>query len=153
MQAEPIIHWPEPIVQYAGFLAEFLAVGAVGFRYAAVRGRLGNDSASGERPFYADACARAAAIGLLGAVVQAVLAQGMTVEMMAPIAAFIAQTGGEPHRGLARLSPEQVFVLSRGLMGAIRAAVLEEQAFLRSPAFEDELVRLVLSYLSAIPAA
>jgi AcrR family transcriptional regulator len=87
------------------------------------------------------------------AVVQAVLAQGMTVEMMAPIAAFIAQTGGEPHRGLARLSPEQVFVLSRGLMGAIRAAVLEEQTFLRSPAFEDELVRLVLSYLSAIPAA
>src|SRR5476651_1926370 len=87
------------------------------------------------------------------AVVQAVLAQGMTVEMLAPIAAFIAQAGAEPHRGLARLSPEQVFVLSRGLMGAIRAAVLEEQTFLRSPAFEDELVRLVLSYLSAIPAA
>ena len=86
------------------------------------------------------------------AVVQAVLAQGMTVEMMRPIAAFIAQTGTEPHRGLARLAPEQVFVLSRGLMGAIRAAVLEEQPFLRSPAFEDELVRLVLSYLGALPA-
>jgi AcrR family transcriptional regulator len=87
------------------------------------------------------------------AVVQAVLAQGMTVEMIAPIAAFIAQTGAEPHRGLARLSPEQVFVLSRALMGAIRAAVLEEQPFFRSPAFEDELVRLVLSYLAALPAA
>ena len=86
------------------------------------------------------------------AVVQAVLAQGMTVEMIAPIAAFIGQTGAEPHRGLARLSPEQVFVLSRALMGAIRAAVLEEQPFLRSQAFEDELVRLVLSYLAALPA-
>lgn len=87
------------------------------------------------------------------AVIQAVLAQGMTVEMIGPIAAFIAQTGSEPHRGLGRLSPEQVFVLSRSLMGAMRAAVLEEQPFIRSPAFEDELVRLVLSYLAAIRAA
>ena len=87
------------------------------------------------------------------AVVQAVMAQGMTVEMLAPIAAFIAQTGAEPRRGLARLSPEQVFVLSRALMGTIRAAVLEEQPFFRSRAFEDELVRLVLSYLAAVDAA
>lgn len=87
------------------------------------------------------------------AVVQAVMAQGMTVEMLAPIAAFIAQSGAEAHRGLARLSPEQVFVLSRALMGTVRAAVLEEQPFFRSPAFEDELVRLVLSYLSAVNAA
>ena len=86
------------------------------------------------------------------AVVQAVLAQGMTVEMTGPIAAFIAETGAAPHRGLARLSPEQVFVLSRALMGAIRAAVLEEQPFLRSPTFEDELVRLVMAYLQAVTA-
>jgi hypothetical protein len=44
-------------------------------------------------------------------------------------------------------------VLSRALMGAIRAAVLEEQPFLRDPAFEDELVRLVMSYLRAVSAA
>ncbi len=86
------------------------------------------------------------------AVIQAVLAEGMTVEMLAPIASFIAQSGAEPHRGLARLGPEQVFVLSRALMGAIRAAVLEEQPFFRSPAFENELVRLVLSYLRAVNA-
>ena len=87
------------------------------------------------------------------AVVQAVMAQGMTVEMLAPIAAFIAQSGAEPHPGLARLSPEQVFVLSRALMGTVRAAVLEEQPFFKSRAFEDELVRLVLSYLAAVDAA
>jgi AcrR family transcriptional regulator len=87
------------------------------------------------------------------AVVQAVLAQGLTVEMLAPIAAFIAQSSAEERRGLARLSVEQVFVLSRALMGTVRAAVLEEQPFLGSPAFEDELVRLVLSYLTAIPRA
>jgi hypothetical protein len=35
-------------------------------------------------------------------------------------------------------------------MGAIRAAVIEEQPFFKSRAFEDELVRLVLAYLGAI---
>jgi AcrR family transcriptional regulator len=84
------------------------------------------------------------------AVVQAVLAQGTTIEMLAPIAAFIAQADAHRPRELARLSPEQLFVLSRSLMGTIRAAVLEEQPFFRSRAIEDELVRLVLSYLAAI---
>ena len=36
-------------------------------------------------------------------------------------------------------------------MGAIRAAVIEEQPFFKSRAFEDELVRLVVSYLDAVP--
>jgi AcrR family transcriptional regulator len=84
------------------------------------------------------------------AVVQAVLAQGLSVEMMAPVAAFISEAGNESHRGIARMSREQVFVLSRALMGTIRAAVLEEQPFFRSPAFEDELVRLILAYLAAV---
>lgn len=86
------------------------------------------------------------------AVVQAVLAQGLSVEMMAPVAAFISTAGAAPHRGLGRLTPEQVFVLSRALMGTIRAAVLEEQPFFKSAAFEDELVRLVLSYVAAVTA-
>jgi hypothetical protein len=43
-----------------------------------------------------------------------------------------------------------VFVLSRALMATIRHAVMEEQPFLRSRAFEDEIVRLVVAYLSAI---
>jgi AcrR family transcriptional regulator len=86
------------------------------------------------------------------AVVQAVLAQGMAIEMMAPVAAFIAEAGAAPHRGMTRLSREQQFVLSRALMGAIRAAVLEEQPFFRSRAFEDELVRLVRSYVAAVSA-
>jgi AcrR family transcriptional regulator len=84
------------------------------------------------------------------AVVQAVLAQGLSVEMMGPVAAFIAQSGSEAHPGLGRLGTEQVFVVSRALMGVIRAAVLEEQPFFKSAAFEDELVRLVLSYLDSV---
>lgn len=38
------------------------------------------------------------------------------------------------------------FVLSRGIVGAIRAAVLEDAPFLHEPEFEDALVRLVDAY-------
>jgi putative copper export protein len=72
MQAEPLIHWPEPFVQLAGFLAEFLALGAVGFRYAAVRNRL-RDTTSVDGAFYSAALVRAAIIGLVAQVVQALL--------------------------------------------------------------------------------
>lgn len=88
------------------------------------------------------------------AVLQAILAQGLGAEMMAPIATFIARAGEEvgrtPNPLLGPLSREQVFVMSRGLLGTIRAAVLEEQPFFRSPAFEDEVVRMVVAYLGAI---
>jgi AcrR family transcriptional regulator len=85
------------------------------------------------------------------AVVQAVLAQGNTIELLAPVAAFMAQAEAQQsERGLARLSREQAFVLSRALIGAIRAGVLEEVPFFKSRAFEDELVRLILSYLTAV---
>jgi AcrR family transcriptional regulator len=88
------------------------------------------------------------------AVTQAILAQGLGIEMMGPIAAFIAAAGNRvgpgPRPLIAALSPEQVFVLSRALMATIRHAVMEEQPFLRSRAFEDEIVRLVVAYLSAI---
>ena len=81
------------------------------------------------------------------AVVQVILAQGTGVEMLAPVAAFLAQ---HSQTVLPALSREQIFVLSRSLLGTIRAAVLEEQPFFRSRAFEDELVRLAASDLSSI---
>ena len=79
MQAEPLIHWPEPILEYIGFVAQFVALGAIGFRYAAVRDRLPlgpntlhapDDS---ERATYARALRRAATLGLFGALVSAAL--------------------------------------------------------------------------------
>jgi AcrR family transcriptional regulator len=88
------------------------------------------------------------------AVTQAILAQGLGLEMMGPIVAFVSaagiQTGPGPRPLIAALSTEQVFVLSRALAATIRHAVMEEQPFLRSPAFEDEVVRLVVAYLGAI---
>jgi AcrR family transcriptional regulator len=90
------------------------------------------------------------------AVVQAILAQGLSMELLAPVATFMATAGAAigdgPRQVLPGLTREQAFVLSRATMGAIRAAVLEEQPFLRSRSFEDEIVRLILAYLGAITA-
>ena len=75
MQAEPLLHWSEPVTQFVGFIALFLAAGAIGFRYAAVRNRLtALDPAAGpDRAVYARATQRAAVLGLVGASVLAVL--------------------------------------------------------------------------------
>ena len=89
------------------------------------------------------------------ALVQAVFAQGIGTELMSPVVAFTAAPGagaGVGASGAPALSREQAFVLSRALMGAIRAAVIEDQPFFKSRAFEDELVRLVLAYLGALKA-
>ncbi|MFZ5782712.1 MAG: TetR/AcrR family transcriptional regulator [Pseudomonadota bacterium] len=88
------------------------------------------------------------------AVIQAVMAQGAARDFMAPVAAFIAAEGARvgqaPHPAFARLSREQVFVLSRAMMGAIRSAVMEEQPFFTARSFEDELVRLLMAYLESV---
>ena len=84
------------------------------------------------------------------AMVQAIFAQGIGTELMSPVVAFIAAARRSQRAACAALSREQAFVLSRALMGAIRAAVIEEQPFFKSRAFEDELVRLVLAYIGSV---
>ena len=75
MQAEPLITWSEPVLQFVGFIAQFLALGAVGFRYAAVRRRLDSsgDADAAERSVYVRATQRAATIGLIALLVQVAL--------------------------------------------------------------------------------
>jgi putative copper export protein len=74
MQAALQLHWSEPATQFIGFVALFLAVGAVGFRYAVVRDRVNeSDPAAADRVLYSDAARNAASLGLLGALVQAAL--------------------------------------------------------------------------------
>lgn len=89
------------------------------------------------------------------AVLQVVLAQGLGQQTVSLITAFISRTaspaGKERRPMFGSLSAEQAFVVSHALTGAIRAAVLEERPALSSKAFEDELVRLVMAYLAALP--
>ncbi len=51
--------------------------------------------------------------------------------------------------GLRQPTPAQAYVLTRSLMGTVRAAVLEGSPLLGSPAFEDELVRMCWGLLAA----
>lgn len=78
------------------------------------------------------------------AVVQAAFSDGGGSLFQAPVAAFISANA------MAEFNEEQTFVLSRAVLGAIRSAVLEEQRFLKSRSFEDELVRLIMSYVGAV---
>lgn len=75
MQAEALIHWPDPIRELSGFVASFLATGAIGFRYAVVRDRASAEdlNPSPHAPIYADAAHRAAIIGVIGTLISAVL--------------------------------------------------------------------------------
>jgi AcrR family transcriptional regulator len=87
-------------------------------------------------------------------VMQAIMERGLGHELMMPVLAFIARHGTRigattPQPIYAALTPLQVFILSRGMIGVIRAAVMEEQPFFKSRAFEDELVRWVTAYLQA----
>jgi len=75
MQAEPALQWSEPVLEFVGFVSLFLANGAIGFRYAAVRSRLrpGRATLDTAEGLYQQAAWHAAVLGLLGAVVQAIL--------------------------------------------------------------------------------
>jgi hypothetical protein len=74
MQAEPLLTWSKPITELVSFVALFLAAGAVGFRYAAARDRFAGQPAESApvQTVYAQATQRAALLGLLGGLVQAV---------------------------------------------------------------------------------
>jgi putative copper export protein len=71
MAPEPLIAWPKPLIELLEFVGVFLAAGAVGFRYAVLRGRLAlaNPGDTGLLGGVSGAAARrAAGIGALGAV-------------------------------------------------------------------------------------
>lgn len=53
------------------------------------------------------------------------------------------------HPELRPPTPTQVFVLTRALMGTVRAAVLEDSVLLGTAAFEEELGRICWSLLGA----
>ena len=72
MQAEQAFSLSQAATDYLQHASGFLAVGAVGFRLAAVRGRDDDTSlADGEILAYRDALANAARLGLVGALVSA----------------------------------------------------------------------------------
>ncbi|MFZ5671037.1 MAG: TetR/AcrR family transcriptional regulator [Pseudomonadota bacterium] len=78
---------------------------------------------------------------VLQAILQAPATPGMAREIDAGIAPFVG--GGE--------RAVHAFVISRAVMGVVRAAVLEASPLLGTQALEDALVRLVQGYRAASP--
>jgi copper transport protein len=92
--SEPLIEWPDAVMEFVGFLAWFAAIGALGFRFVVLRGggpRDGSDGSDGsDAPAVFDVARRnAAGIGLIGAL----LMVGLQVVRLAGQAA-------EKHQGL-----------------------------------------------------
>ena len=100
MQAEPLITWPEPIIEYLGFLATFCAVGAIGFRSFVLRGGLARAAAADkagleiDRRIFDDAARRASIIGIIGVLVNAALLLYSASEQAAGKHIAIAQVLG-----------------------------------------------------------
>jgi hypothetical protein len=66
------------------------------------------------------------------------------------IGALIASVAARHPKEVARpLTPVRIYTLTRAVMGALRAAMMENSKVLDDPEFEEELVRLALAYLRA----
>jgi AcrR family transcriptional regulator len=81
---------------------------------------------------------------------RAVLGQIETEDLAAPVEEIVlAIARGDDEEANPAVAPTalQMFVATRAITGVLRAAVLEDQAFLRDPAFEEALLALTRNYL------
>jgi copper transport protein len=69
---QTLLHWTDPLLELAGFVALFLTVGAVGLRFAVLR-TLRHSTLEDERGLAIDAARRAAGFALTGAALSVVL--------------------------------------------------------------------------------
>lgn len=117
MQTAPLLEWPGVATELVSFVGLFLALGAVGFRYAVARPSLAAP-ARAEHRVYASALRRAAALGLAGALVTTALLVRRLPEQAArkhlAVPAFLATTP---------LSAAQAGLLAIAVLGLALAAV------------------------------
>jgi AcrR family transcriptional regulator len=86
---------------------------------------------------------------------ETLFAHGGSEEMARPVSevanVILARGAAIFPKGAQAPSPIGMYVLTRAVDSVIRAATYENVAFVSSPAFENEVVRLVTGYLSAEP--
>jgi len=87
-------------------------------------------------------------------ITQTLLAQGFGDELAKPVQEITQMLAARADRILPRrtepISPVTLFVLTRAVIGVIRAAAHEESPFLGTTELEEELVRLVEGFLAAL---
>jgi AcrR family transcriptional regulator len=81
--------------------------------------------------------------------IESLIANGLSDELARPVEAVVqallVQPGGNR---MLHITPVRIFVMTRAVIGAIRAAVMEQSPWLNHPAFEDELVALINDIVS-----
>lgn len=82
--------------------------------------------------------------------IEALVANGLAGELSRPVDAAMQAIVAHQARtdGTGAMSPVAVYVMTRALIGAIRAAVMEQSPYLNRPEFEDEMVRLIGGYVA-----
>ena len=82
--------------------------------------------------------------------IEALVANGLAGELARPVddAMQAIAAGHARARNGGAMAPVEIYVMTRALIGAIRAAVMEQSPYLNSRAFEDELVRLIGAYVT-----
>jgi copper resistance protein D len=110
VSSEPLIVWPQPLREYAGFLAAFFSAGAVGFRWGVIArsSATGSAGAGAEREVERRATFRAAMIGLLGAA----LGTGLLTNALPGMAA-------RHHQTVAQLLSGNPMTACQVVMGAL----------------------------------
>ncbi|MBA2688995.1 MAG: CopD family protein [Gemmatimonadaceae bacterium] len=143
MNPEQLFEWRDVIREFAGFLASFLATGAVGFRFFVERGRgaATHSSASDEVRVYSDSLRKAALLGLAGAVVSA-----LVLYQRLPQSAARAHTDVAGLLRTNMMTASQVALLIIGLIGlAIASRGIRSGWFLALIAFVGSPVRGVFT--------
>lgn len=145
----PLFLWPDVLRQLGGFIAAFLAIGAVGFRLAVLRGRLGSGADAAEAAVLRLAAKRAAVLGLLGVVISGTML-AMRLPAMAErhhqtVSAMLATNGAARLQvGLLTLALLGMLLSVMGLgLGWLLAAVGVVGGFLRN-AFVGQWSHLVV---------
>lgn len=73
--------------------------------------------------------------------------EGFGADMLNRVSALIVAAAKAQPETARPISPVCAYVLTRAVVGAIRAAMLENSDILDDPEFEDELVRLAVGFL------
>lgn len=86
--------------------------------------------------------------------IDTLLTEGLGAELDENVRRVVQMLAAERQRLLPgrhrRVSPIRLFVLTRAVNGVLRAAAQEDSPFLKMPELEEELVRLVHTYLEDI---
>jgi len=77
------------------------------------------------------------------ALIEALIVNGLADELTRPVDNVMRDILAAQAQGPNAMKPVTAYVLTRAIIGTLRAALMEQSTYLGKPEFEDELVKLV----------